>query len=123
MLPDHLAVVGDLDAKHALGGSTRTSHLAWLLRWLVGSPPKGAPWRGRQVDKAHTEWPLSGVEEEKCSWKLVNHACQLGELFFRPSTGGTGRVHPDLAAKIGRSASGCRVPGAARDARGRCPAR
>jgi hypothetical protein len=42
----------------------RQPHAAFL-RWLVGSPERGAPWRGRQVALAHTERPLSGVEEEK----------------------------------------------------------
>jgi hypothetical protein len=118
---DDPAVADDLEAEAGSGEFPRPSHTSGSFAgWSVA--PKGRPpWRGRQVDRAHAERPLSGVEEEKKSLE-IGEVCPLTErTFFRPSTG-AGRVHPDLPAKIGRSASGCRVPGAAREARGRCPA-
>jgi hypothetical protein len=46
----------------------------------------------------------------------IGETCPIKRAtFFSGPRQETGRVHPDQPAKIGRSASGCRVPGTARE--------
>jgi hypothetical protein len=85
-----------------------------LLCWLVGSPKGAPPWRGATSGYGVRERRRSRVEEEKF-FEIAELAHWPDELFSGPRQG-TGRVHPDEPAKVGRSASGCRVPGATREA-------
>jgi hypothetical protein len=85
-----------------------------LLRWLVGSP-KGVPVPGDYRWMERSRPVPCRVRKENSSSKLVNHALLGRTNLFSGPRRGTGRVHPDLPAKIGRSVSGCRVPGAARE--------
>jgi hypothetical protein len=64
-------------AKQAQGSSTRTSHMARLLRWLVGKP-EGRPLKGgERWIAALTARPLSRVEEEK-KFLDIGESCPIG---------------------------------------------
>jgi hypothetical protein len=74
--------------KHAHGSSTRTSHMAAFLRWLVGSP-KGVPLEGANAGLQRSRnGACRGRKVKKKRFLEIGELCPwAGRPFFRPSTG------------------------------------
>jgi hypothetical protein len=115
-LPHHLEAEARPEEFHPHKPQGHSSFAGWSVA------PKGRPLGGATSgDGARGTAAVEGRRGRKVPRIGGPMPNEAHELFSGPRQR-TGRVHPDLPAKIGRSASGCRVPGAAREARGRCPA-